>query len=92
MDAKTFVSQKHDEAIEELKALEAEYIPRRDAAQSKINLAKKWLDELSLDKEEIPVAVAPAQAPSSVADLTKTPANNWVSARDLNPQARLNSP
>jgi hypothetical protein len=84
MDAKTFINSKHDSAVEELKAIEAEYIPRRDAAQAKITLIKKWADELSLEKS------AP-EPEVTVSNFTKAPSNNWVSARDLNAQARLNS-
>ena len=81
MDAKTFISKKHDAALDELKALEAEYKPRMDAAQAKIDMAKTWLDELSSETESTESMV-------SVEDVLKSPSSNWVSARDLTPPAR----
>jgi len=81
MEAKTFISKKHAAAVEELKAIEAEYIPRRDAAQSMIAMTQKWLDELSLEKNV-------SEPEVSLQDVAKSAANNWTSNRDLTPQGR----
>ncbi len=79
MDARTFVSQKYDAAVEELKSLEAEYVLRRDAAQAAIELAQRWLAELGGDKSEVQVEVQP---------ITIRNRENWVSAPNLTEQAR----
>jgi|GEM_PF-1760981 hypothetical protein len=76
MDAKTFLSNKHNAAIEELKALEAEYQQKKLAAQATVDLTKKWLDEMGLDFGK------PTPAPVEN-ELPKKPSENWVSARDL---------
>lgn len=76
MDAKTFISRKHDAAIEELKALEAEFNVRKKSAQETIDMAKKWLEELGGEKDK-PEVQASAQDPGKAAS------ENWVSARDL---------
>ena len=76
MDAKTFLSNKHNAAIEELKAIEAEYQQKKLAAQATADLTKKWLDEMGLDLGK------PDTTPMD-SDLPKKPSENWVSARDL---------
>jgi len=68
MEARTFIGKKHDAAVDELKAIEAEYIPRRDAAQAMIDMTQKWLDELGGEKG------AAEEAP-------KGSAQNWASSR-----------
>jgi len=78
MDAKTFISKKHEAAVEELKAIDAEYMPRREAAQAKMAMTQKWLDELSSDK-----SVVMPEPP--MPDASK---NGWVENRSLTPQSR----
>jgi hypothetical protein len=46
MDARSFIVEKNAEAVEELRAIDAEYFPRRKAALAAIALAERWLDEL----------------------------------------------
>jgi len=75
MEAKAFINQKLEAAVEELKAIEAEYKPRRDAAQATISLTKKWLDELGLDK-------SPSQPDTTIQDIVKSPSNIWAAAKD----------
>jgi len=82
MDAKTFISKKHHAAVDELKAIDAEYIPKRDAALAAIAITEKWLDELSSDKQ--------ATVPEVVMDANKNGVSAWVSNRDLTPQGRQN--
>jgi hypothetical protein len=86
MDAKTFLSKKHEAAAEELRAIEAEYFPKREAALAAIAMTQKWLDELPGEKPSTPPVVAAAE--SSLQDAIKNGANGWVSNRDLTPQAR----
>ena len=83
MDAKTFITKKHDGAVEELKVIEAEYMAKKEAAQAAIDMAKKWLAELGTE---------PAKPEPQVAaqDCAKSSSENWVSARDLASQGRLN--
>lgn len=80
MDAKTFIARKHEAAVEELRAIDAEYIPKRDAAKSAIAITQKWLDELAAEK--------PAVVQES--EISKSGVNAWISNRDLTPQARHN--
>lgn len=82
MDAKTFVSKKHHAAVEELRAIDAEYKPKRDAALAAIAMTEKWLDELSADK--------PSAMPEVVIDPSKNGAPSWNPSRDLAPQGRPN--
>lgn len=79
MDARSFISQKHDAAIDELKALETEYLLRRDAAQAAIELAQRWLSELEAGKAEPQV---------STQQFAKPATGDWVSAPDLASQLR----
>ena len=81
MEAKTFISKKYDAAVEELKAIEAEYKPRLEAARAAIATSKKWLDELGSQKPMVEPQI-PVQT------ITRTPSERWISARDLTPQAR----
>jgi len=46
MEAKSFISNKHAAAVENLRAIEAEYLSRMSAARAEIALTQKWLDEL----------------------------------------------
>jgi len=85
MDAKTFISKKHDAAVDDLKAIEAEYLPRLEAAKSAIAMTKKWLEELGVEK-------GPEESPLSLQDVAKSAANTWVSSRDLNPTSRPTPP
>jgi len=80
MDAKIFISKKHDAALDELKAIEAEYRPRLDAARAMITLTESWLNEIGPEKG--------SQSPIS-SEVSKSPSESWVSARDLS-QGRAN--
>jgi len=82
MEAKAFISQKHAEAVEALRAIEAEYMPRREAAQATIAMTDKWLEELGGEK------AAPAEPELSLQDVAKSAAGSWMSNRDLNPGSR----
>ncbi len=82
MDAKTFLNNKHDAAVEELKALEADYAKRKQAAQAAIDMAKKWLDELGGPEVSRSEPVKP-EPDMSVQDFAKKPTDSWVSSRDL---------
>ena len=99
MDARAFINKKYEAAVEDLKSLEAEFIPRRNAVQAKIDQTNQWLVELAMENSvKAPAAtVAPATqatplvvevAAAPVQEVVKRPSNNWVSARDLTPQAR----
>ena len=81
MDATTFISKKHAAAVEELRAIDAEYAPRRDAAQAIIAMTQKWMDELGVEKPA-------AEQGVSLQDAAKNAATSWTANRDLNPQAR----
>jgi len=85
MDATTFITKKHDAAVEELKAIEAEYLPKLEAAKSAITMTKKWLDELTT---EVPNTLTERQA--QLQEFAKGTPNGWASSRDLTPQARTN--
>jgi len=101
MDAKTFITAKHESAVAELKAIEAEYKARTEAAKATIEMTKVWLSELGLTAPATVVTPAPApeaistpepapveEREISLAEFTKSASENWVSARDLNPMSR----
>jgi len=81
MDARGFVTQKHDAAVEELRALDAEFNARKQSAQAMIDLTKKWLEELAGEQ-------ASKDTYGSVQEVLKSSSDKWVSSRDLNPQSR----
>ncbi len=99
MDARSFITNKHNAAVEELRALEAEYLPRRQAALASIALTQQFLDELSATTSEADdVRMAIVESPSSLIEESqvheddsdpepRTP-TSWVSARDLLPKVR----
>jgi len=81
MDAKAFLTAKHDAAVEELRAIDAEYAKRKESAEALVELTSKWLSELGGSRVS-------AEPDLNIADITKQAANSWVSSRDLNPQTR----
>jgi len=64
MDAKLFITSKRDAAIAELKAIEAEYMPRRNAAMAQMELTKKWMEELGAEKPAAPAPMERVPAPT----------------------------
>jgi hypothetical protein len=119
MDAKTFIMAKNAASVAELRAIDAEYVPRRNAALAAIAMTEKWLDELGLDDvkaepeptvQAVPEVVVVRSSPqlrparSEVTEIvlsrtasepslilqdnSKTPSENWRSARDLLPKTR----
>ncbi len=76
VDAKTFITNKRDAAVEELNALEAEYLARKKTAQAMVDLTKQWMEELGGNAED-----ATASVPAT--DVSKASGESWVSARDL---------
>jgi len=84
MDAKTYLQEKNAIAVEELMAIDAEYVPRRNDALAAITLAEKWMEELG-----VPVPGQYYFEPTLIIqDEVKAPDENWRSARDLMPKAR----
>ena len=100
MEAKTFISKKHDAAVAELKALEAEFAARSKAAKEMISLTEKFLNELADEKiQPAPEAVKQQPTKLTIVDdelvpetvmssIPKAPSETWISARDLLPRVR----
>jgi len=100
MEAKTFISKKRDAAIDELKAIEAEYLPRLNAAKAMIEMTQKWMDELAseranvespvmqLEPAKLTVVSNNVEPEGILREIPRAPSENWVSARDLLPKVR----
>lgn len=52
MDARTFIQKKNSDAVDELKAIDAAYMPKRSAALAAIAMTEKWLAEISDEMEK----------------------------------------
>jgi hypothetical protein len=88
MDARTFILEKNSAALEELKAIDAEYLPRRSAALELFALTEKWMDELAAEELKAAPVSTPREPVLIVEDNTKESPETWRSARDLQPRVR----
>lgn len=95
MDARTFIYEKNSAAVEELKAIDIEYMPRRNAVLDRIAMTEKWIEELEAAsaKSAPEVKAEPAKPvfakPTLIVEESQMePIESWRSARDLQPKIR----
>jgi len=95
MDARTFIYEKNAAAVEELKAIDIEYMPRRNAVLDRIAMTEKWIEEIEVSQatsesaKAEPIAKPMFAKPTLIIEESEmAPIESWRSARDLQPKVR----